>query len=266
MAHTLTTLRYGIDADENQAVDLLTPERMTSSVAVFMVHGGSWYHGSRQMYHPHLGRFADAGHLGASVGYRLDPRSRLHDKMRDVARGYQAFREYVREHHPSVSATVLVGGSAGAHLASLLALRGPHAWNPDTEPFGDAAPRACICWYGPGTLQRWPDMDPRIRAAMEQLCGAAYDDPGSASVFTAASPGTYASPAPPECLFLLAEHEDLFPHEYVHDLADRLRSAGASAEIVVVPGTKHGFMMDVDSAPATFGFQRMYDVIARYDR
>lgn len=249
----MDVLRYG--RADTEAVEVLTPVRVTSTVGLFLVHGGSWYGGSREMYHPHLEVFAAAGHVCASVGYRLDPQSRLADKLAGITAGYRRFLDRLRETQPAVQTVVVIGGSAGAHLGSMLAL--------DPPPAG--RPAACVCWYGPGTLREWPDMDGRIRAAMEQLCGARYDDPGSDAVFAAASPAVRTPGIPPDFLFLLAEHEDLFPHRDVQKLAERLRIAGAAAEVDVVPDTRHGFMMQVDSPPARYGFDRMREFLGRYE-
>lgn len=237
----ITTTFHDEPPQEPRALDLAIPETITSDLALFYVHGGGWHSGSRTAYHPFLTHFSDRGHACASVGYRIEDSAHLADQMVDVATGYQRFLDVLRQ-RDRPTRVVVTGSSAGAHLASLLALRDPAPWIPARQDW--VAPIACVSVNGPGTLRRWPDMDPQIRKSIERVCDASYDtDP---ETFVNASPDHDMVATPPDFLFFVVGQERFFPHQYVHALSDQIVAAGSSSRVVLFPDSAHGFFYQLD--------------------
>ncbi|MEF3304745.1 alpha/beta hydrolase [Paenibacillus sp. GYB003] len=262
----LHTLYYDKLPADPRGVDVALPSAVRSDTALFYVHGGGWYSSSRDIYRKHLNRFAGLGYVCASAGYRTDKATRLAEKMDDVVTGYARFDAYLREHYPEVSRIVVTGSSAGAHLVSLLSLTDPSVWTSDERIAADwRKPSGCISVNGPGTLVGWPDMHPDIRASMERLVGASYDDASSEEAFRRASPDLYVSPGAPDFLFLIVGKEQFFPHRYVYEMCDKLRAAGATSDVVLYPEAAHGFFYDVVNALQKQALDEMDRFLARIE-
>ncbi len=116
-------LSYGVE--KRQALDLWRARAASAPLTVF-VHGGAWRAGdknvsSRTWQVPY---FLSKGHAFASVNYRLVPDVGVAQQAEDVA---QALRFLVdRADALGVDRTriILMGHSAGAHLAALVATDG----------------------------------------------------------------------------------------------------------------------------------------------
>ncbi|CAM9195069.1 unnamed protein product [Laminaria digitata] len=115
--------------DEKHRLDVYIPSapfpRARSRTCLF-VHGGSWQRGDRR--HPavpdqlygNIGRaFARAGMVGLVMSYRLAPGVQHPEQIRDVARAVRWARDNVSRYGGDQNDLVLVGHSAGAHLAAL---------------------------------------------------------------------------------------------------------------------------------------------------
>ncbi|MEM6326967.1 MAG: alpha/beta hydrolase [Bacteroidota bacterium] len=96
---------------------------------VIYVHGGGWTEGDRDLrfggedLYGNIGRFFASRGIGAAViSYRLQPGATWREQVHDVARATAAIRERVRQEGGHPDGLVLMGHSAGAHLASHVAL------------------------------------------------------------------------------------------------------------------------------------------------
>ena len=86
------------------------------------MHGGSWRWGQKD-YHRGIGRqFARNGVLFLSINYRLYPEVRFPEFPRDLARAIKWARDNVERFGGNKKNIFLIGHSAGAHNASLVAL------------------------------------------------------------------------------------------------------------------------------------------------
>jgi len=220
-------LRFG--PGERQLVDVRLPAAPTRRIGLYYVHGGGWYAGKRQDFHGHIEHFAERGFVAASTGYRIDENVGYRDKINDVTAGLAAFRDLLAERAPDVDRIVVLGSSAGAHLATMVALR-------SAESDDDRSPIAgCVSINGPGTVLPWPEQDANIRTKIEWLRsdGSSLDE---------ISPERQVRDGCPPFLFVLAEYEHLFPHDQVREFAALIEQHGGWTETAVVPETKHGFV------------------------
>lgn len=210
-------------------VDLLHPSPVAAPYALCFVHGGGWRSGTPAAWHAQMRHAAAKGVVSASLGYRAG--ERLADLMADVTEGYRRFLAYLDASGLGSLPVVLIGSSAGAHLATLLTLTGP--WHSLRAPAG------CVALNGPGTLKPWPDMDPDIAAAIAHLTSPAPPLSGSPEDHVGAGAAPF--------LFVVVGKERFFPHEHVHALAEKLRAAGNRARVVLLPDAEHGFFYRPDT-------------------
>jgi hypothetical protein len=131
-----------------------------------MVHGGAWRMGSKQaanVVDNKLAHWLPAGVVLVSLDYRLLPQAPVEEQADDVARAVAWVQAHAAEWGANKRQLVLMGHSAGAHLAGLLstdarcasAMACSHGWPP-------------CCWI----VRRWmwrPSCAARISPCMTRL-------------------------------------------------------------------------------------------------
>lgn len=121
----LKDMRYceGEDADPTyHRLDLYLPADAGGVPVVVFIHGGGWTGGSRQKSRYVGWVLASEGIATAVVDYRLSPAVKHPAHVEDAARAFAWVHEHIEEYGPRRDRVFLMGHSAGAHLAALLAL------------------------------------------------------------------------------------------------------------------------------------------------
>lgn len=217
-------------------LDLYGPARTEGGPRpiVLFVHGGGWRFGDKSAVGEKPAAFVARGFLLASVGYRLDPPVTPRDQGADVAAAVAWLRRHAGEYNGDGKAILLIGHSAGAHLAALVAtddrLLGRHGLEP-------AALGGVILLDGAGY-----DVPRQIEAArlprLRQIYRDAFGDDLQAQ--REASPIEHVAPGrryPPFLIMHVGERRD--SREQAEALAARLRAAGGRATTVHEPDKTH---------------------------
>ncbi|HUT50672.1 MAG TPA: alpha/beta hydrolase [Alphaproteobacteria bacterium] len=118
--------------DPRHRLDLFLPASEAAARAtgtprktLIFIHGGGWRRGTKDRY-GFVGRsFSQAGYVVVLVNYRLYPQVRFPAFVDDAARAVAWVRTNVRRYGGDPDRIYLMGHSAGAHIAALLALD-PH--------------------------------------------------------------------------------------------------------------------------------------------
>lgn len=116
------TIAYG--SDPEQAVDVYLPEGARPAAGyplIVFVHGGGWRNGDRSMVQAKPDAFMAKGWAFASAGYRLLPEAPVERQAEDVAAGLRKLLADSRALGIDPARIVIMGHSAGAHLAALIA-------------------------------------------------------------------------------------------------------------------------------------------------
>ena len=190
------------------------------------VHGGAWRAGSPLRVRAKPQWFLEAGWVFASVGYRLLPDAPVEEQARDVADGLHALRAEADRLGFDPDRILLMGHSAGAHLAALVAS--------DQRYLGDdaAAVRGVILLDGAGydVANEYTLRGPLAR----KLYGDAFgDDPARQR---ALSPINHVDARdPPDWLIVFAESRR-DAREQAQGFGDALQRVGLRVERVPDPG------------------------------
>jgi acetyl esterase len=124
----------------------------------------------------------------------------------------------------------LIGESAGAHLASMAALR----------PESKGAVRGVVAFYGPSDLVRFVQTSVWIPDNIRRsLKGSALETLLFAGL-RELSPVTWVSPSAPPFLLIHGTADTLVPFDQSQELFDKLKEAGVRCEIYPVQGGHHG--------------------------
>lgn len=120
-ARVLRDVAYGSDA--RQRLDVYLPARPTGPV-LLMVHGGAWAFGDKAaagVVRAKVRHWVDGlGYVLVSTNYRLLPAAHPLEQAGDVARALALVQQRAPEWGADPKRLVLMGHSAGAHLAMLL--------------------------------------------------------------------------------------------------------------------------------------------------
>ncbi len=104
--------------------DLYLPESAAAVPVVIAIHGGGWKVGSRDSYRHLGGLLSGRGYAVFAIDYRLvrNERNRYPAAVDDVRAAVTYVREHAAELNVDPARVVLMGDSAGGHLAALVGL------------------------------------------------------------------------------------------------------------------------------------------------
>lgn len=234
--------------------DLLGAATATRETVLFFVHGGGWSGGSRTDFHPIALAYCQKGFSCVTAGYRLrKPGLTVFDQAQDLRDAMQAYTEA----QPLKKSTlVLIGTSAGAHLALLAAL---------APPAKEVLPSyriAGICVQAtPFSFEPWPDIFPAIWDSMQSAVGVPYAE--RPALYREASPIDHISESTPPILALHAEKEHMFPLSLTDQFVARATAHGVHAEFRIYPNTEHGFFYSLDRWQQKKAFEDIGEFVDR---
>jgi acetyl esterase/lipase len=113
-------LPYGDDA--RQRLDVFSPKRAQGRPVVVFFYGGSWSTGRKSQYAFVGAALAARGFVTVIPDYRLYPQVKFPAFVEDGAQAVAWVQLHAREYGGDADRIVLMGHSAGAHTAALLAL------------------------------------------------------------------------------------------------------------------------------------------------
>jgi acetyl esterase/lipase len=226
------------------------------------IHGGGWITGTRRQSRFMLYELAAAGWVVFAISYRLAPRFPLPAAIHDCKAAVAWVREHAAQYGGKSDEIVVLGGSAGGHLAAMVALS---AGEPRLQPgfeSADTRVRGAVLLYGVMDLESILSGSTLHSGAMlfmeRVVFQARYrDDP---ALFRLAQPLSYLGPEAPPILLVHGQNDGLVPIAQSHILYERLRAAGARAvHLLEVPFGLHAF--EVVPSPL---HQRTVRVILRF--
>jgi arylformamidase len=113
----------GIDPGDVRA-DIYMPENAQNAPMIIMMHGGAWTFGNKQnalgMFQANY--FTDQGFVFVAINYRLAPAHPFPAQEEDAAAAIAYFHKHAGEFGADADKIFLMGHSAGAHMAALVAI------------------------------------------------------------------------------------------------------------------------------------------------
>ncbi|WP_072691061.1 alpha/beta hydrolase [Rhodococcus marinonascens] len=119
------------------------------SPVLLQIHGGGWVIGSKnQQGLPLMLEMASRGWVCAAVNYPLSPKAKWPAHLIAIKQALAWLRENVEEYGGDPGFIAVTGGSAGGHLAAMVALTaGDRRFQPGFEDV-DTSVQACVPYYG----------------------------------------------------------------------------------------------------------------------
>jgi acetyl esterase/lipase len=206
-----------------QTLDVCRPKTATAAPVIVFFYGGGWRSGSKSTYRYVAKALARRGYVAVVPDYRIYPQVLYPDFLDDGARAVRWAKDNAQKFGGDPEKLFLMGHSAGAHIAAMLAI--------------DAS------WLK--TVELLPGRD---IAGLIGLSGP-YDflplrDPTLAVIFGGANrpetqPINHVTPGAPPALLLTGGKDRVVDAGNSTRLAERLRAAGNDATAIVYPRTGH---------------------------
>lgn len=116
-------ITYSVRGDQALKLDVFmpAPQVQDSSPAVLLIHGGGWRKGDKSKEHNKAIWLANRGFVAIAVQYRLADDHPFPAALLDCREAVRFVRGHAGEYGIDPERVAIVGGSAGAHLAALLA-------------------------------------------------------------------------------------------------------------------------------------------------
>jgi acetyl esterase/lipase len=214
-------------------LDVHQPPRPGMFPIVVQIYGGAWQRGDPTSHANFASWLASSGYVVFAIDYRHAPRWRWPTLLDDVDSALAWVAAHGAEYGGDTSRVVLLGRSAGAHLAMLAAYR-PSALRV----------RAVVSYYGPADLidayRNPPRPDPlRVRELEEALIGGTPDQ--QPERYAEASPITYATRPLPPTLLIYGRRDHSVEAKYGARLGERLAATGTPVAYLEIPWAEHAF-------------------------
>jgi acetyl esterase/lipase len=227
-------LFYTEAKDKLQSLDVYSPPEGKDHPVIMWIHGGGWSKGDKASLQQKPQAFVDKGFVLVSMNYRLVPAVTVKEIMADLAQSVRWVRDHVAEHRGDPNSLIIMGHSAGAHLAALLC-------TDDRYLKAAGVPMTCLKGCAPLDVsaydipKRIQDVDDGISKTFKTIFGTeeAAQREGSPASHIAKDKGI-----PPFLILHVASRDDT--KAQAHWLAAKLAEASIAARVVAAEGKTHG--------------------------
>lgn len=242
-------LDYGPNA--RHRLDLYRPAYAASPAPVIVFfYGGNWNSGDRGDYLFVGEALAAQGFVAVIPDYRLYPEVRFPDFLADGAQAVRWTFDYIAQYGGDPKRVFIMGHSAGAYNAAMLALNPEYLRGAGVDP---RRLRGLIGLAGPY------DFLPLTGRVTQQVFGFP-DTP------VATQPIQFASSAAPPALLITGAADGVVDPGNSARLAARLRQNGVEVREIAYPGVGHQPLVGALAAPLRKRIAPVLDDIARFVR
>lgn len=220
--------------NKQQSLDIYSPADGKGHPVVVWIHGGGWKKGDKATVQKKPQAFVDKGCVFVSINYRLLPDVTLKEMTGDVAQSIRWVRDHAAEHRGNPNSILVMGHSAGAHLASLVCTDDRYL-KATGVPF--TALKGCVPvdFSAYDLPKRLKDGGDAPAANFRSVFGATEAEQRDFSPVYHVQKDKHI---PPFLILHVASREDTKAQS--HWFAGKLNAAGVSARVVAAEGKTHG--------------------------
>jgi acetyl esterase/lipase len=232
-AKTIRDVSYGEDTAQRMDIYLPANRSTDSTKSVILIHGGGWNSGSKNDFTTYIDSFKTRmpDYAIFNINYRLVNGSNLFPTQeQDVKAAIDFIVENSKEYHINKNKLVLLGVSAGGHLALL---QGYKYNNPKIA--------AIIDFFGPTdlvTMYQKP-WHPLVPYALQMITGTTPKH--NPAIYLQSSPINYVSAHSAPTLILHGGSDNIVNVSQSRSLKNKLDKAGVKNELIIYPGKSHGW-------------------------
>lgn len=218
-------------------LDVYTPTTPGPHPTILHIHGGGWTGGSKESVSLRLLPYLEMGFAVVNATYRLARVSEAPAAVEDCRCALRWVVQHAKEYNLDPNRIITMGYSAGGHLALTTGMLTPAAGLdrlcPTTDPMKVAA---IVNWFGITDVVDLLDGG-NTRPFAVQWLGSRTDRVEQAR---RVSPLTYVRKDLPPVLTIHGDADPTVPYGQATKLHAALQQAGATTELLTIPGGKHG--------------------------
>ncbi|MEB2777929.1 alpha/beta hydrolase [Algoriphagus sp. D3-2-R+10] len=244
-------LPYQNDTLKKHLLDLYLPANVSEKVPLIVfIHGGGWLSNDKYADMGYMketvSEILESGYALASIDYRFSTQAIFPAQMLDCNAAISFLVDNADNYGIDTERMVVMGFSAGGHLASMVGL----AKNNEVDDFfipgsnKDFSFKGVVDFYGPADLTLFPGANDANSPEGILIGAAPLDRPDLAKN---ASPVSFVDENDPPFLIIHGEKDDLVSPRQSHLLSSWLKVKGVPNELIIVKGAPHfGPMFDVE--------------------
>lgn len=215
----------------------LPPKGNEPTPIVINIHGGGWNHGVKESQ-TGFNTFFKIGFAVANIEYRLTGQATAPAAVEDTRCALIYLIKNAKELNIDVNKIVIMGGSAGGHLALMGGLlANDHTFDGNCPGVENIKVAAIIDKYGITDVWDWGyGSTITSKSAIRWLGDKANDKKFAMSV----SPITYVNKNSPPTFIVHGDADPTVPYQQSVDLHKKFVEAGVKTEFITVQGGGHG--------------------------
>jgi acetyl esterase/lipase len=218
--------------EKKYLLDLYYEDNLQARPVVIYVHGGAWSQGDKALFR-HLGEaLKDMGMVGVIINYRLSPDVIHPAHVEDCASAFAWVYNNIKEYGGNPENIFICGHSAGAHLASLLALDSNYLSKHNLSPLNITGIIALA-----GVFRLYKKQGEPLPPFFSEIFSSAFGDDEKTRL--EASPIKHVNKNAPGFLILFGEKENRFMKGQSIHFFEELMDKGVNAEIRELSGLDH---------------------------
>lgn len=219
-------------------MDLYLPPKGSEPMPVVInIHGGGWNHGVKESQ-TGFNTFFKIGFAVANMEYRLTGQATAPAAVEDTRCALIYLIKNAKELNIDVNKIVIMGGSAGGHLALMGGLlANDHRFDGNCPGVDNIKVAAIIDKYGITDVWDWGYGNKITSKSATRWLGDKADDKKFAM---SVSPINYVNKNSPPTFIVHGDADPTVPYQQSVDLHKKFLSAGVKTEFITVKGGGHG--------------------------
>ena len=214
--------------------------------AIIWIHGGGWNAGDAKTFFPHAQYFAQRNAVGFSIEYRLIKfgGSSLADCLADCKSAIRYIRAHAKELNIDPDQIIVLGDSAGGHLAACLGTIDGYDDATDNLKIS-CKPNAMVLYNPCVDMSLYPLMKNVLKNKVQNinLLDSAAIKSEDWQLARSFSPLLFIKPHTPNCYLLHGLNDKVIPAEQSSRFNDAMLKAGNKSELLLLPNTRHAFVV-----------------------
>ena len=221
-----------------EKLDLYIPNKTSKlAPAIINIHGGGWVSGSKDQqggFNPYFKN----GFLVCNIEYRMTKEAKAPAAVEDARCALAYLKKNAKDLGIDVNRIVVMGGSAGGHLALMTGLlENDHRFDKNCADVKDMKVAAIIDKWGITDVWAWAYCC-KSHSAKNWLGDKQTDEAFAKTV----SPMTYLKKSSPPIFICHGDADSTVPIEESYLLHDKLKEIGIKTDLMVVPHSGHSLV------------------------
>ena len=225
----------GIGWDKKMDI-YLPPKSGKPTPVIINFHGGGWVSGVKESQSNGFKPYFQEGYAVANVEYRMTHEAKAPAAVEDARCALIYIIKNAKALNIDVNKIVIMGGSAGGHLAMMAGLLGDnHLFDINCSGVNKIKVAGIIDKWGINDVWAWAYCC-KSHSAQNWLDSRKKDEAYAKSL----SPITYVTKNSPPIFIVHGDADSTVPHEQSVVLHDKLVNLGVKTQFISVPGGGHG--------------------------